>query len=60
MEDFLLLEMPIFRPRYKRWKKYGYQKLTERNNLKETFGGKYRRILYVLLFASSGGRKIVC
>ena len=36
MEDFLLLEMPIFRPRYKRWKKYGYQKLTERNNLKET------------------------
>ena len=35
MEDFLLLEMPIFRPHYKRWKKYGYTNITEKNNLKD-------------------------
>ena len=35
MEDFLLLEMPIFRPHYKRWKKCGYTNITEKNNLKD-------------------------
>lgn len=43
MEDFLLLEMPVFRPRYKRWKKYGYKNRIEKNNLKnvleESTGG---------------------
>lgn len=33
MEDFLFLEMPIFRPDYKRWKKYGYKNIKEKKNL---------------------------
>lgn len=36
MEDFLLLEIPIFRPHYKKWKKYGYTNLIEKKNLKGT------------------------
>lgn len=43
MEDFLLFEMPVFRPHYKKWKKYGYLNLKEKNNLKgileESTGG---------------------
>ena len=35
MVDLLLLEMPVFRPHYKRWKKYGYTNLIEKNNLKD-------------------------
>lgn len=34
MEDFLLLEMPVFRPRYKKRKKYGCKNQIEKNNLK--------------------------
>lgn len=34
MVDFLLLEIPAFKPHYKRWKKYGYKNLIEKNNLK--------------------------
>lgn len=36
MEDFLLFEMPVFQPHYKKWKKYGYTNLIEKNNLKDT------------------------
>ena len=36
MEDFLLFEMPAFRPYYKKWKKYGYTNIKEKNNLKDT------------------------
>lgn len=36
MEDFLLLEMPVFQPHYKKWKKYGYTNSTEKVNLKDT------------------------
>ena len=43
MEDFLLFEMPVFQPHYKKWKKYGYINLKEKNNLKtaleESTGG---------------------
>ena len=43
MEDFLLLEIPVFRPHYKKWKKYGYKNQIEKNNLKnvleESTGG---------------------
>lgn len=35
MEDFLILRMPGFSPRYKKWKKYGYTNAKERANLKE-------------------------
>lgn len=35
MEDFLLFEMPVFRPQYKKWKKYGYANFKEKNNLKD-------------------------
>ena len=35
MEDYLLLEIPAFKPDYKRWKKYGYKNPTERDNLKD-------------------------
>lgn len=35
MEDFLLIEMPVFKPRYKKWKKYGCKNLMEKNNLKD-------------------------
>lgn len=34
MEDFLLLDIPIFQPKYKRWKTYGYTNRTEKENLK--------------------------
>lgn len=36
MENFLLFEMPVFQPNYKKWKKYGYTNLIEKNNLKDT------------------------
>ncbi len=36
MVDYLLLEMPIFQPHYKKWRKYGYTNLIEKNNLKDT------------------------
>lgn len=43
MEDFLLLEVPIFKPKYKKSKKYGYSNAIEKNNLKnvleESTGG---------------------
>lgn len=35
MEDYLLFEMPVFKPVYKKWKTYGYKNLQERNNLKD-------------------------
>lgn len=39
----MLFEMPVFRPHYKKWKKYGYSNLKEKNNLKgileESTGG---------------------
>lgn len=31
----MLLEMPVFQPHYKKWKKYGYTNLVEKNNLKD-------------------------
>lgn len=34
MENILVLEMPLFRPKYKRWKKYGYKNAKEKVNLK--------------------------
>lgn len=34
MEDFLILEMPVFKPEYKKWKRYGYANAVERSNLK--------------------------
>lgn len=36
MENFLVFEMPVFRPQYKKWKKYGYTNIKEKNNLKDT------------------------
>lgn len=35
MEDYLLIEMPVFSPRYKKWKKYGYKNPIEKKNLKD-------------------------
>ena len=34
MGDILLMEMPAFRPEYKKWKKYGYKNTKEKDNLK--------------------------
>lgn len=34
MEDFLLLNIPLFRVKYKRWEKYGYTKVKEKDNTK--------------------------
>ena len=34
MEDFLTLEIPVFKPKYKKWKRYGYKNTVEKNNLK--------------------------
>lgn len=34
MNNILILEMPIFHPKYKRWEKYGYTKAKEKENLK--------------------------
>ncbi len=35
MQDLLCLDIPVFKPKYKRWKKYGYKNETERQNLKK-------------------------
>lgn len=35
MDDYLCLNIPIFHVKYKRWKKYGYDKSEEKENLKE-------------------------
>lgn len=35
MEDFLLIEMPAFKPQYKKWIKYGYNNPIEKSNLKD-------------------------
>ena len=35
MEDYLTIEMPKFRPNYRRWKRYGWKRPTERENSKE-------------------------
>lgn len=35
MEDFFILELPVLKPQYKKWKKYGYKNSTEKNNLKD-------------------------
>lgn len=48
MEDNLILQMPLFHPRYKKWKKYGYTKKDEKENLKE------------VLEESSGGYCMYC
>ena len=34
MEDIFLIEIPIFKPKYKKWKKYGYKNSIEKENLK--------------------------
>lgn len=34
MDNILILEMPIFRPEYKRWHKYGYKNAKEKEKLK--------------------------
>lgn len=43
MEDYLVLEIPTFKPRYKRWKRYGYSRPEEKKNtieaLLEASGG---------------------
>ena len=38
MEDFLLFEMPVFHPNYKKWKKYGYTNLIEKNKIELEVG----------------------
>lgn len=35
MDNIFLLEMPMFRPKYKKWMKYGYRNAKEKENLKE-------------------------
>ena len=35
MKDLLMLEMPVFKPKYKKWKKYGYTNPVEKSNLKK-------------------------
>lgn len=35
VDEFLYLDIPAFSVRYKRWKKYGYQKTGEKENTKE-------------------------
>ncbi|MGN0482905.1 MAG: hypothetical protein ACI4HI_05060 [Lachnospiraceae bacterium] len=35
MDNMLVLEMPVFRPQYKKSEKYGYKKVEEKNNLKK-------------------------
>lgn len=34
MKDVLVLELPSFHPKYKKWQKYGYKNAKERKNLK--------------------------
>ena len=34
MEDFLTIEIPAFKPKYKKWKRYGYTKAVEKSNLR--------------------------
>lgn len=48
MDNNLLLEMPVFRPEYKKWMKYGYRIAKEKNNLK------------IALEISSGGYCMYC
>lgn len=48
MEDSLILQMPLFRPKYKKWKKYGCTNKKERENLTE------------VLEESSGGYCMYC
>ena len=35
MNDYLRLDIPVFQVKYKKWKKYGYKKTEEKENLKE-------------------------
>lgn len=35
MDNYLCLNIPMFQVRYKRWKKYGYEKKEEKENLKK-------------------------
>jgi len=35
MEDFLYLNLPLFKVKYKKWKKYGYLRMDEKENTKE-------------------------
>lgn len=35
MQNLLSLDIPVFRPKYKKWKKYGYTEESEKHNLKE-------------------------
>lgn len=35
MTNFLIIQLPLFQPKYKKWKKYGYTNEKERENLKE-------------------------
>lgn len=43
MQDILRLKIPCFQPEYKRWKRYGYTDVTEKENLhkllEDTTGG---------------------
>lgn len=34
MENFLILEIPAFKPKYKKWRRYGYVNAAEKDNLK--------------------------
>lgn len=48
MEDYLLIELPTFKPDYKKWEKYGYQKPKEKEKLQ------------TVLNACSGGYCMYC
>lgn len=47
-EDFLYIDIPLFRVQYKKWKKYGYCKTDEKENTKEA------------LLKASGGYCMYC
>ena len=57
MQDFLILELPSFRPHYRKWKKYGYTKPAERTAAENQSGGESRFSQKQPLFP--GGAKAV-
>lgn len=42
MRDILLLKIPCFQPKYKRWKRYGYTDVAEKENLYEALAASSR------------------
>lgn len=48
MQSLLCLDIPIFKPKYKKWRRYGYTDGTEKENLKEA------------LIATTGGYCMYC